>query len=808
MTDLYPGDLLEGRYRIAAQIARGGMSTVYTAVDTRLDREVAVKVMDPQLARESKFRKRFGREARAVAKLNHPTLVNVFDQGVDEDYVFLVMELVTGGSLRELLSERGPMPPHAAISVMRSVLTALSVAHESGMIHRDIKPDNVLISDRSKRNNVKLADFGLVRAINTTQHDTFPGVRSNERSMAPNGQVIGTAGYLSPEQVRGEPLDERSDIYSAGILLYELLTGELPFRGTSPEDTAMLRLDKDVPSPSRIIEGVPAPLDMLVARASHRDPSRRFANGTEFLNAVEKTAHRLNLPDFVVPVPQDSAVMRALEGSDFGERLSWDHEDMSTRAVTLHPPGGTGTRTLGPVSPNHNYEEHGYEERGYQDPGETRVEQPGFFGPGGRAAGVAGATGAAGAAGWGASAVSARAGDIASHSGAAALGAAGAGIPAVAASESGYAAPTGHPGSHERFDSPQTAAYPLHQPAGYREDQYVAPYADVNMPHDRHAQPVSQAVMGNNTAEVASRHQKSPARATGKKLTNRSKGSTIVWTVVLLMLVAAVAVGGWWVTSGRYGDIPQVVGMDEASAQAAVQEAGFSTELKKAYSDSVARQSVIGTEPSFSQRVPRGSQVAVLVSLGRPTVPQPGPTDDAASYQAKLKERTLTGKMGDEVYSEQVPKGKVATVEPSAGSEVKTSSRVIFHLSKGPAPIEVPDLRGIDLERAKSMLQKAGLTVGDIRESDDRDYESGQVIRSKPEKGTTLNRGDTVDLEISSSARVPLVFGMSGKDAKKRLEDEGFEVEIDGRKKGIVISQSPGPNARAPKGTKVTVRTL
>ena len=160
-----------------------------------------------------------------------------------------------------------------------------------------------------------------------------------------------------------------------------------------------------------------------------------------------------------------------------------------------------------------------------------------------------------------------------------------------------------------------------------------------------------------------------------------------MWSVLLLVLVAAVAVGAWWVTSGRYGDIPQVIGMDQASAQATVQEAGFTTELKEAYSDSVARQSVIGTEPPFNQRAPRGSQVAVLVSLGRPTVPEPG-TDDAASYQAKLKERTLRGTMGEEVYSENVPKGKVAEVKPAAGTEVKTSSTVSFHLSKGQRPLK------------------------------------------------------------------------------------------------------------------------
>ena len=326
VSELHPGDLLEWRYRIGAQIARGGMSTVYAAVDTRLDREVAVKVMDPALAREPAFRTRFEREARAVAKLNHPTLVNVFDQGVDEDYVFLVMELVEGGSLRELLKERGPMPPHAAIAVMQPMLNALAIAHAKGMIHRDIKPDNVLISDQHQ---VKLADFGLVRAIDNAMGD------ATNATTSVNGQVIGTVGYLSPEQVRGENLTQASDVYSAGILLFELLTGRTPFKGASPLETAMARISRPVPAPSTLMPDIPPEIDELVLRACHRDPAQRFQDGSEFLQAVEDTAEQLDIPDFEVPAPIESAVRTALAGTDFGERTPWNDESMATRAVTL-----------------------------------------------------------------------------------------------------------------------------------------------------------------------------------------------------------------------------------------------------------------------------------------------------------------------------------------------------------------------------------------------------------------------------------------------------------------------------------------
>ena len=202
---LAAGDQLEDRYVIDRPIARGGMATVYRCVDTRLGREVAAKVMHEQYVHDPVFRDRFRREARAMAQLSHPNLVNVYDFSAQGETIYLIMELITGGTLRELLNERGPMPPHAANAVMRGMLTGLSVAHAKGMIHRDIKPDNVLIDSDHR---VKLADFGLVRAAAEASHSS--------------DQIVGTVSYLSPEQVDGSPMTHASDVYSAGIVLFEL----------------------------------------------------------------------------------------------------------------------------------------------------------------------------------------------------------------------------------------------------------------------------------------------------------------------------------------------------------------------------------------------------------------------------------------------------------------------------------------------------------------------------------------------------------------------------------------------------------
>jgi serine/threonine-protein kinase len=300
------GTLLDGRYLVQAKIASGGTSTVYRGLDVRLDRPVALKVMDSRYAGDDQFLTRFQLEARTVARLKHPGLVAVYDQGLDARHPFLVMELIEGGTLRELLAERGPMPPHAVVAVLRPVLGGLAAAHRAGLVHRDVKPENVLISDDG---DVKIADFGLVRAV------AAAGITSAS-------VILGTAAYLSPEQVRDGKATPQSDVYSTGIVTYELLTGRVPFTGDSALSIAYQRLDNDVPPASAVIRGVPAQFDEFVARATARDPSDRYADATEMAADLDAIATELALPDFRVPAPSNSAQHRSavLRHSQLSER--------------------------------------------------------------------------------------------------------------------------------------------------------------------------------------------------------------------------------------------------------------------------------------------------------------------------------------------------------------------------------------------------------------------------------------------------------------------------------------------------------
>ena len=293
--DLLEGALLDGRYRVATKIATGGTSTVYRGLDTRLDRPVALKVMDSRYSGDQQFLTRFQLEARSVARLKDPGLVAVYDQGLDARHPFLVMELVEGGTLRELLAERGPMPPHAVAAVLRPVLGGLAAAHRAGLVHRDVKPENVLISDEGE---VKIVDFGLVRAV-------------AEAGITSTSVILGTAAYLSPEQVKDGNASPRSDVYAVGIVAYELLTGQTPFSGDTALSVAYQRLDTDVPPPSSVISGVPSQFDALVERSTARDPAGRYADAQDMGAELDAIVDALHLPDFRVPSPRNSAQHRS-----------------------------------------------------------------------------------------------------------------------------------------------------------------------------------------------------------------------------------------------------------------------------------------------------------------------------------------------------------------------------------------------------------------------------------------------------------------------------------------------------------------
>ncbi|WP_460727651.1 Stk1 family PASTA domain-containing Ser/Thr kinase [Nocardia heshunensis] len=662
------GQMLEGRYRIDAPIARGGMSMVFRGVDTRLDRPVAIKVMDPKFASDPQFLTRFELEARAVAKLKHPSLVAVYDQGVDGDHPFLIMELVEGGTLRELLRERGPMPPHAVRAVAEPVLAAIGVAHAAGLVHRDIKPENVLISDTG---DVKIADFGLVRAV-------------AEAKITSDSVILGTAAYLSPEQVTSGTADARSDVYSAGVLIFEMLTGRTPFTGDNSLSIALQRVEKDVPSPSRFITGIPPEIDELVAHATAREPMHRYANATEMAADLRRIARELQLPEYRVPAPTESA-----------EHLSAKYRVAQAAAAqpSARPiPGAADPTTRMAVDPPTEYVQPQAQH--------TRVM--------------------------------------------------------TAAREM----PPEHPTEY----APPSSRPPNHP--GYPQD----------LIEDR----------------------------------GKSRRKVIIWLSIVIALALLLGIGGWWLGVGRYSAVPSIAGMNTDKAIATLQSAGFKTDTRNKASDTVPVGNVVGTDPAAGTRITKGSLVAILVSSGKPKVPDVQAGQDVASVNKAIKDAGLTPVDGGEIGS-TAPKGTVAKVDPGSGTVLPANAQVKVYRSKGSQPVKVPDVRGKTEDEARTALQKAGLTVSSTRDQFDAKIKAGSVISTDPAAGSTAENGSGVVLVVNSAIEMPNLLGANVSTARSKLQALGLSItvrQLAGNDNSIIVSQSTAPGDVVEPGSTITVVAL
>jgi len=302
------GRVLDRRYEIVARIARGGMATVYEAYDRRLDRTVAIKIMHAGMGDDEAFAARFVREARAAAQLAHPNVVAVYDQGTESipghgTVPFLVMELVRGHTLRDVINAQAPMPPARAIAYLEPVVAALSAAHRAGLVHRDVKPENVLIAGDG---TMKVADFGLARAVSAHTQHTSTGV------------LMGSVSYIAPELVVDGTADARADVYASGVMLYELLTGQKPHAGETPIQVAYKHVHEDVAPPSIVMPGIPDYVDALVVRATARDRSRRPADADVLMRQVRMVAQALAAGEATDPGLVDELAVPAMAGAEVG----------------------------------------------------------------------------------------------------------------------------------------------------------------------------------------------------------------------------------------------------------------------------------------------------------------------------------------------------------------------------------------------------------------------------------------------------------------------------------------------------------
>ncbi|HYH73211.1 MAG TPA: Stk1 family PASTA domain-containing Ser/Thr kinase [Nocardioides sp.] len=674
------GRLLDGRYRIGARVARGGMASVYEATDTRLDRTVAVKVMHPGLGDDQDFAERFVREARAAARLNHPHVVGVYDQGDDtsdgQDTVFLVMEYVPGHTLRDVIRKEAPMPPGRALALLEPVVSALAAAHRAGLVHRDVKPENVLIADEAHGGRVKVADFGLAKAVSAdTQHTATGGV------------LIGTVSYLAPELVVDGRADARADVYAAGVVLYELLTGNKPHEGESPIQVAYRHVHHDVPLPSLAQPGIADYVDALVARATSRDRDQRPADATVLLHHLHRVEQALREgltsdPELAgdllprrSPEPDDRAERRedtTPETFDAGalalltevdpreSGLVDDGTPDRTTALERHPAPRTAARTPAPTAAPTRAPSRVV-------PVTTTARRRSVKGPLALLVAVLLVGGVALGAWW-----------------------------------FGWERYTTTPGV---LNLDEAAAVAELEAAGLEAETGEAAYSE------------------NVDTGLVIATDPGP----GDKVLD---GGTV--TVVLSL------------GPERY-DVPRLRGQTEDQAQDAL----AATNL--AFGDSVGRWSetvpegqVIRTSPKAGTTLKPGATVDLVLSRGRKPLTikdWTGKSFDDAS--AALEKRGLQASVAGEEFSDTVPEGAVISQDPSTGTLFRGDT-VSFVVSQGPELVEVPQVKAMGVEAATELLEGLGFEVR--TEESDLYLGIGYVSSSDPGAGEQVAKGSTITL--------------------------------------------------------------
>ncbi|ENO18400.1 non-specific serine/threonine protein kinase [Schaalia cardiffensis F0333] len=579
---------LAGRYEVRSLIGHGGMAEVHLGFDTRLSRIVAIKMLRSDLARDSIFQARFRREAQSAASLNHPNIVSVYDTGEETvtgpdgrsiSVPYIVMEYVEGHTVKELLSDGTPVPINEAISIVSGILSALEYSHSQNLVHRDIKPGNIMLTGDGK---VKVMDFGIARALTDSQ-----------ATMTQTNAVVGTAQYLSPEQARGEQVDARSDLYSTGVVLFELLTGRPPFTGDSAVAVAYQHVQQLPPTPSSVTPDIPEALDRVVMKALAKDREQRYSSAGSMLVDLMRASRGGNVNAPETAVWAQTQTLTPTQGS------SAQGTPTQTLPSTAFQPVATATSSIAPVS---------------EEPEEIEEK--------------------------------------------------------------------------------------------------------------------------------------------------KSKKKVLVLAV--LVLVALALIGGIWYAlqsttkSNATVAVPDnLVNMTQQDAQAAVEAAGlvFTVDPKKVPSDTVAEGSVVETDPPSGTMVAPGSTVKAKISSGSDSVIVPDNLINMSPEEAKQAVEALGlvwQLSSDQVASDTVENGKIAQVNPSPGSKVKKGQTITGTVSSGTKSVAVPDLTGMTQDQAREALAAKGLKVGSVLTSDDASQREGLVLFSSPEAGTSVNKGESVSITLSS----------------------------------------------------------
>ncbi|MBF6612366.1 MAG: protein kinase [Chloroflexi bacterium] len=643
------GRLLNGRYQLISPVGGGGMALVYKARDNILGRIVAVKVLREQYASDAQFVARFKREAQAAANLAHPNIVNVYDVGQDGDVYYIVMEYVAGASLKELINSSAPFPIDKAANIAAQILAGLEYAHRSGLIHRDIKPQNVLITPDG---GVKVTDFGIAKSV-------------SDLGLTEAGLALGTAHYFSPEQARGERVVPQSDIYAVGVTLYEMLTGRLPFESDSAVGLAYKHISEEPPSPRAANPSVPPRLEAIVHKALSKEPTERFSSAAEMEKALRALVAGGLQATMAVPVAQPN-VTQVTQGTQG-----------RSRQVPQASPRGGRTNAAGPSTAS------------------FRGAMPRNVYP--SAAGAAAATR-----------------QVTSPLGA----------PSSVAIRSATKVQMGSGGcSAVGIGLVLIGVVAVLVVAGMLAAPQVSNFL---------ANPPVPSPTFTPTVPTAT-PSPTPVPPTLTPTSTPTSTPTATPTPVSV-------------------PVPNLVGFSLNDARTLATQKGFALlELETIESTQYSEGIVAQQDPPPNTILKKTSQISVRVSKGPPTfkLPQLANTDPTAA-QTTLEGTGLKVVIAYE-GSAIVPKGVVIRSDPAGDASVRPGDTVKLVVSLGEV-VTVPDLRGIEnADLARSRLEQIGLTLGTVTEVDDLtgSVPPGAVLTQDPAKGTTVEKGSAVNVQLS-----------------------------------------------------------
>ncbi|AMT94196.1 serine/threonine protein kinase [Brevibacterium linens] len=668
------GTVLNDRYRIDAKIARGGMAMVYRGTDLRLDREIAIKVMHEHLISDDTFVERFRREAINAGRLTHPNLVAIHDQARDGDIVYLVMEYLPSVTLRRELKHRGTFTPRQAIVVLDAILAALEAVHSTGIIHRDLKPDNVLLGTDGQ---VKLADFGLARAVTTA---------------TTTKTLIGTVGYVAPELVTRAGADARTDLYTVGIMFYEMLTGAQPYTDEVPIQVAYRHVHDTVPPPSDVVARLSPRLDALVLWATSKDPEDRPADAAEFRLALaearaEMSEAELDLGDPQIAAGEHSPVLTA--SIDLGEEVPKEKRSRTDEIPYLE---GEEDDTEDAAADGADTDDD-VDDAADPDDVDDKDDAAGAATIAASGAGVAGA-------------------------GAAAVAASGAKDDSTAASASDDSA--------DADESNDSSA----------EEDSDDEQESKDSESDRH----------DKAAVVAG----SAAASAGPSPAKRRRRRVLTGLVAVVAVLALVA---WFVVANLPAPTSIVPGelagkpVEEVTSQ--LEDNDLKAEPKEVFDDKVPAGTVIGTEPVSGAELAPDSSVTVVVSKGEEKFAVPkleGMSRDEA--EGALKKVNLEVGKVDEEFSDTVAKDTVISASQKPGKKLSKGEKIDLVVSKGVAPIPVPNVEGLTFEAAYATLAKRGFRVGKDEVFSD-DVPKGKVVSQFPKSTESKPANSLIIVRVS-----------------------------------------------------------